>query len=198
MRARDIMTTDVQTVRQDEPVRRAAELLAARSVTALPVLDSAGALVGMVSEGDLLWRRVPSDPTAHLRRDQKPDPGPALVADVMSGHPVTTTPDVDVAEVADAMLRRDVRSMPVTDGRRVVGIISRRDILRAAVRGDDVLTKEVQHRLDEYAGESRQWTVTVSEGVAAIAGAYRDDGERLVVGVLARSVPGVTSVRQED
>jgi osmotically-inducible protein OsmY len=56
----------------------------------------------------------------------------------------------------------------------------------------------VQHRLDEYAGESRQWTVTVSEGVAAIAGAYRDDGERLVVGVLARSVPGVTSVRQED
>jgi CBS domain-containing protein len=198
MRARDIMTTSVETVRQDAPVRRAAELLAARSVTALPVLDSAGALVGMVSEGDLLWHRVPSDPTAHLRRDLSPDPGPALVGDVMSGHPVTTTPDADVAEVADAMLRWDIRSMPVTDGLRVVGIISRRDILRAAVRGDDVLTKEVQHRLDEYARESRRWTVTVSEGMAAIAGAYRDDGERLVVGVLARSVPGVTSVRQEE
>ena len=54
MRVRDIMTTPVHTVRQDAPVADAAELLAAKGVTALPVVDAADALVGMVSEGDLL------------------------------------------------------------------------------------------------------------------------------------------------
>ena len=196
MRVRDIMTTPVHTVRQEAPVERAADLLAAKSVTALPVLDNFGALVGMVSEGDLLRHRVPSDPVAHARRDLARDARrpPAAVRDIMSRHVVTTTADADVADVADAMLQRDVRSVPVTDGRRVVGIISRRDILRAVVRGDDVLTSEVQHRLDEYAGVPGRWTATVTKGVAVIAGGYRDDTERAVVTVLARTVPGVVDV----
>ena len=112
------------------------------------MVDDAGLLVGMVSERDLLRHRVPADPTAHLRRDLDRDPErrPRTVREVMSTGPVTTTPDADVADVADMMLQHDVRSVPVLDGRVVVGIISRRDILRAAVRDDDVLTREVQHR----------------------------------------------------
>ena len=196
MRARDIMTTSVQVVRQDAPVETAAELLAARQVTALPVIDADGALVGMVSEGDLLWHRVPPDPTAHAWRHlQEPSRRrPGTVHQVMSARPVTATADTDVADIADLMLQHDVRSVPIVDGRAVVGIVSRRDILRAAVRDDDTLTGEVQHRLDEYASGPPRWTATVHRGVATVSGRFDNDVERTVVAVLARTVPGVSAV----
>jgi len=200
MRAGDIMTKPVHTIGPDASVESAADLLAAKTVTALPVVDDAGVLVGMVSEGDLLWHRVPTDPTAHLwrNRDKEAPRPPRTVREVMSTRPVTTTPDADVAEVADIMLQRDVRSVPVVDGRKVVGIVSRRDILRVAVRRDDVLAGEVQHRLDEYAGSPGRWTATVHKGVASVTGSLRNETERTVVAVLARSVPGVTAVDLPD
>jgi CBS domain-containing protein len=106
---------------------------------------------------------------------------------------MTATADTDVAEVADTMLQHDVRSMPVVEGDEVVGIISRRDILRAMVRSDDVLLKEVQHRLDEYADGVHRWTAVVDGGIATVVGEFRNDTERAVVTVLARTVPGVSA-----
>jgi CBS domain-containing protein len=197
MRAKDIMTSPVHVIWQNAPVESAAELMTAKVITALPVVDAKGALVGMVSEGDLLWHRVPSDPTAHIRRypDTDPENRPGMVVEVMSQYPLTTTPDADVAEVVDMMLQHDVRSMPVLEDRNVIGIISRRDILRAVVRGDDVLTQEVQHRLDEYADGTHRWTAAVEGGIATVIGEYNNDTERAVVEVLARTVPGVVAVK---
>jgi len=197
MRAKDIMTTPVHVVWQNASVESAAELMTAKSVTALPVVDTDGVLVGMVSESDLLWHRVPSDPTARRRRypDTDPENRPGMVVEVMSPFPLTTSPEADVAEVADMMLQNDVRSMPVIEGRELVGIISRRDILRAVVRGDDVLTQEVQHRLDEYADGQHRWTAVVDGGVATVVGGFGNDTERAVVEVLARTVPGVAGVK---
>ncbi|WP_030440527.1 CBS domain-containing protein [Actinoplanes subtropicus] len=194
MRAKDVMSSPVHTVKQTTTVESAAQLITAKAVTALPVIDDGGRLVGMVSESDLLWHRVPSDPTAHLRRpDTDPADRPGMVVEVMSPYPVTTRPDADLAEVAEQMLEHDVRSMPVLDAGAVVGIISRRDILRAMVRGDDVLTAEVQHRLDEYANGHR-WTAVVDGGVARVTGDFDDDTEQGIVTVLARTVPGVAAV----
>jgi len=194
MRAKDVMSSPVHTVLEITTVEAAAQLITAKKVTALPVVDSTGRLVGMVSESDLLWHRVPSDPTAHLRRSPDTDPAdrPGMVGEVMSPYTVTTRPDADLAEVAEQMLEHDVRSMPVLEAGAVVGIISRRDILRAMVRGDDVLTAEVQHRLDEYAGGHR-WTVVVDGGVAHVTGEFDDDTEQGIVAVLARTVPGVAA-----
>jgi CBS domain-containing protein len=195
MRAKDIMSSPVHTVAQTTSVESAAAMLTAKAVTALPVVDAGGRLVGMVSESDMLWHRVPADPTARLRPTPDTDPvnRPGMVVEIMSPYPVTTRPDADVAEVAEAMLEHDVRSMPVLEDGAVVGIISRRDILRALVRGDDVLTAEIQHRLDEYAG-GRRWTVTVEGGIAHIGGAFDDTTEQGIVTVLARTVPGVAAV----
>jgi CBS domain-containing protein len=200
VRAKDIMTSPVHVVWQNAPIESAAELMTATAVTALPVVDAQGSLVGMVSEGDLLWHRVPVDPTAHLRRDLDvaPQRRPGTVVEVMARNPFTATPDLDVAEVADVMLRRDVRSMPVVNGREVVGIISRRDILRTMVRSDDVIAADVQHRLDEYADGARLWTVTVGGGIATVAGEFANDTQRAVVTVLARTVPGVSAVTVEE
>jgi len=196
MRAKDIMSSPVHTVAQTASVEAAAELITARKVTALPVVDDAGRLAGVVSESDLLWHRVPADPTTHARRRPDTDPAnrPEKVGEVMSPYPVTTRPDADVAEVAEQMLDHDVRSIPVLDDGILVGIISRRDILRSMVRSDDVLTAEVQHRLDEYADGRTRWTATVSGGVARITGEFDNETERAVVGVLARTVPGVAAV----
>jgi len=196
MRAKDIMSSPVFTVEQTSTVEAAAALMTAKSVTALPVLDEGGALVGMVGESDLLWHRVPADPTGYLRPLPDTDPAerPGMVVEVMSPYPVTTRPGTDVAEVAEAMLEYDVRSIPVLEDGDLVGIVSRRDILRAMVRGDDVLTAEVQHRLDEYADGQRRWTATVEGGAARIAGDFDDATEQGVVAVLARTVPGVAAV----
>jgi CBS domain-containing protein len=195
MRARDIMTSPAHVIRQNATVVSAAELMTAKSVTALPVVDADGQLVGMVSESDLLWHRVPADPTTHAGRhpDTEPDHRPATVAEIMSAYPLVTTPGADIADVADAMLQHDVRSMPVLDDRAVVGVFSRRDIIRAVVRGDDVLAREVQHRLDEYAGGERRWTAAVEDAVVTVTGQFDNDTERVVVGVLARTVPGVAA-----
>ncbi|GAA2606819.1 CBS domain-containing protein [Paractinoplanes durhamensis] len=197
MRVRDIMSSPVHTVTQTASVDSAAQLITVKAVTALPVLDAGGALVGMVSESDLLWHRVPVDPTAHIRRRPEADPAdrPGLVVEVMSLDPITTRPDADVADVAETMLAHDVRSMPVVEDGAVVGIVSRRDILRAMVRGDGVLTAEVQHRLDEYAGNRRRWTAVAEAGVVQVSGVFEDDTEQGIVLVLARTVPGVVAVK---
>jgi CBS domain-containing protein len=196
MRAKDIMSSPVHTVVQTATVESAAALVTAKSVTALPVVDAGGTLVGMVSESDLLWHRVAADPTARLRPLPDTDPAdrPGLVVEVMSAYPLTTRPDADVADVAEAMLEHDVRSIPVLDDGALVGIVSRRDILRAMVRGDDVLAREVQHRLDAYADGTHRWTATVEGGVARVTGEFGDDTERAIVTVLTRTVPGVAAI----
>jgi CBS domain-containing protein len=196
MRAKDIMTRPVHTVAQDASVESAAELMTAHRITALPVVDRQGGLVGMVSEGDLLWHRVPPDPTAHMRRREVTDPGarPEIVSEVMAWDPYTVRPETDVAEVADLMLQHDVRSVPVVEDGGVVGIVSRRDVLRVMVRTDEVLRGEVQHRLDAYADGVSRWTATVTSGVARISGEFDTETERAVVAVLARTVPGIAAV----
>ncbi|MEV7629765.1 CBS domain-containing protein [Actinoplanes sp. NPDC089786] len=92
------MTSPVITIQQIASVESATELVTAHNVTALPVVDAVGKLVGMVSEGDLLQQRVPAAPSTHLRRDWvgKPARPPGIVAEVMTTGVVTTWPDADV------------------------------------------------------------------------------------------------------
>jgi CBS domain-containing protein len=197
MRVRDIMSKPVYTVRATDSIEAAAALLADRNITAAPVVDEAGRLIGMVSEGDLLVHRVPADPTAHLlpARGEAPAHRPRVVDEVMTHQVVTAWPLEDVADVAATMLHRNVRSIPVLDGVRVIGIVSRRDILRTVVRTDDVLRHEVQDRLDGYAGGTHRWTVTVVDGAATVDGAFDDEVEQRAVTVLARTVGGIGEVR---
>lgn len=197
MRAKDIMTRPVYTVRPTDRIEDAASLLADRKITAAPVLNEADEVIGMVSEADLLQHRVPADPAVHPGRAAGGDgeKRPEAVAEVMSAPAVTSRPQADVADIAQAMIQRDVRSVPILDGGELVGIVSRRDILRTVIRTDDVLAQDIQYRLDEYAGGVHRWTATVTEGTATITGALDDDVERTVVTIMARTVPGVAAVR---
>lgn len=194
VRTTDVMTRPVFTVRADDSVEQAVALLAGSAITAAPVVDALGDLVGIVSEGDLLRARVARESAATT-----PEPAERramVVADVMTRNVVVMTPDDELSEIAAAMLRYNVHSVPIVDdATQVVGIISRLDLLRAYVRTDDVVQLDVQHRLDEYAGGARVWSATVRGGVVEIAGTYTDEVEHTVVEVLARTVPGVERVR---
>jgi CBS domain-containing protein len=144
MRARDIMTEAVITVTPETPVKEVARLLMQRGISAAPVLDAAGAVVGIVSEGDLIGR---NDADRRARRDW----WLALLAEGEELHPdflkslrerqrtardVMTAPVVGVSETTEATeiarILRDyhVKRVPVLRDGRLVGIVSRADLLR--------------------------------------------------------------------
>jgi CBS domain-containing protein len=188
MRANDVMTRPVLTVRAGDSVEQAAALLSHNNVTAAPVIDDGGDVVGIISEGDLLRARV-------VRADGTPAPA---VVDVMTSAVVTLPPEAELSAVAETMLRSNVHSVPIVDSAgELTGIVCRHDLLRVMVRTDDVVQWDVQQRLDQYAGGHRTWCASVCDGIVEISGAYDDDVERRVVEVLAHSVPGVRGVRRQ-
>lgn len=140
MRARDLMTTPVHTVRASASVAEAAAILTRNNITALPVLDDDDRIIGMVSEGDLLWHRVPASSEAHLWR--RPDDGvedpPGTVCEVMTTPAVALCPGADAAGIAEILVGCDLSSVPIVEGATVVGIVSRCDVLRTLVKREEL------------------------------------------------------------
>ena len=197
MRTRDVMTTDVVVVGPDTPARDAARLLAERGFTALPVVDPSGALVGTVSETELLRDRLPQDPRwlVHGKPVEARQAPADVVAQVMTKPPVTVSPNTDLAEVADLMLEHGVRSVPVVHEGNLAGIVTRRDMLRSITRADWVIEAEIRHRLGMIGG-ARRWQVAVAGGKVSIVDKMNSAAtERHVAEVLVRAVAGVSDVQ---
>jgi CBS domain-containing protein len=192
MQARQIMTTPVLTVLPDTTVREAATMLLEHRITAAPVLDAGGELIGIVSEGDLVVDRFSHDPRSQLRPVRDEPPGPQTVGEVMTTPVIALGPSADAADLAQTMLGSNVRSIPIVEGATVIGIVSRRDLLRTLVRDDDAIRAEVVDRITDYRGPAGTWDVQVTDGAVLIVGDLDDDGRAAVA--LARTVPGVGSV----
>jgi CBS domain-containing protein/nitroimidazol reductase NimA-like FMN-containing flavoprotein (pyridoxamine 5'-phosphate oxidase superfamily) len=195
MRASEFMTADVMTVSPDTTVKEAAAQLASRGITALPVVDEEGRLVGIVSEGDILRGRVPADPRRHVR-DVSGEGGPLAhtVAEIMTPHPVALPVTADESDFAGLMVSRRIKSIPVvTPEGRVVGIVSRRDLLGSLTRDDESIRTDVLALLRLYTGDRVDWQVEVVDGAVSLAGPA-DEQQRHVGDLLARTVPGVTRV----
>jgi CBS domain-containing protein len=192
MRARDIMTSPVVTVRADIPVKGAAALLAARGFTALPVVDGDDRLIGIVTEADLVRDRIPRDPRHLVHVDVPPEqlPSRPTVGEVMSTPVTTMGPGADVVDLCTAQLEAGRRSMPIVDGSRLVGIVTRRDLVRVVGREDTAIARDVRRRLAIYGGPNR-WRVDVHDGVVTLDDDYHDATDRHVATVLAEAVPGV-------
>lgn len=197
MRAEDIMSSPVVTVRADTPAKAATALLTSHGFTALPVVDQDGHLVGVVTEADLMRNRVIPDPRTLIWQENRADtprqPVPRTVGEVMTAPVVSTTRGADVAHIAQVMVDRHLRSVPVLDGASVVGIVSRRDLLRTLARDDLQIATDVRHQLAAYGGNGR-WTVHVRDGVVNVVDDFDDADDRHVARVLAQTVPGVQAV----
>jgi len=199
MQARDIMTRPVVTFRPGTSVRQAAAMLTEKQITAAPVLNDDGEMIGIVSEGDLIIDQFCHDPRSHVRRDQEAVEdelrhAPQTVGETMTTTVVAMSASADAADLADAMLAYDVRSVPIVEGSEVVGIVSRRDLLRTLVRDDDVVRADVAGRIDAYTGGRQEWTVEVHDGRVDLYGEPDDQAEARVLDALARTVAGASSV----
>ena len=190
MRAADFMTADVVTTTPQESVKAVTQRLLERRVAALPVVDDAGRLVGIVSELDMLRLRVPGDPRAHLFPQGQPDaPPPRTVDDVMTREVYALPDSADAAAFASLMLDSGVKSVPVVRGELLVGIVGRRDLLRLLARDADAIRAEVDELLASDASLAG-WGAEVDDGEVTLTGSgtpdRADSAQRLV-----RSVPGV-------
>ena len=145
MRAREIMTSPVITLRENDTLATAARILVEKRVSGLPILDAEGKLVGVLTMTDLTPRdgEVPhSDVKAIQLFRRWLGPGGIAEAygeaekiplkDVMQVDLVTAAPDAEIEHVARLMLDNGVNHIPIVEGERVVGIVTRHDYLRLA------------------------------------------------------------------
>jgi predicted transcriptional regulator len=185
-------------------------------ISGLPVIDAAGKLVGIVTEGDLL-RRSETGTERHRPRWLEILMGPGRLAgeyvrthgrkveEIMTRQLVSVTPDTPLDEIVALMERRRIKRMPVLDGDTPVGIVSRADLLRALARtleeqpvamaGDDEIRERILAELAKVSWVPRDGlAITVADGIVGLDGVILDEKERAALRVAAENVPGVRAV----
>lgn len=145
----ELMTRDVVTLRPDQSVEDAADVLAEKQIGAAPVVDADGKLVGLLRDEDLIVSEARLHvPTAitflnadivlpsslHRFEHELKKAAGATVADVMSGDFVTVKPDDDLEDLAAMMHDRDITHVPVVDDGKLAGIVARGDLVRWLAR----------------------------------------------------------------
>lgn len=131
MRVSELMQRDVKTVGMDADVNEAVVTLADSHISALPVVDGTGRMVGVVSSTDVLTSEAEA-PDARAREALFQD---TMVRDIMTTRPLTVSPDSEVREAAQQMLYADIHRLFVVEGDQVLGVISTTDIMRAVATG---------------------------------------------------------------
>jgi CBS domain-containing protein len=218
MKASDVMTPTVMTVTPETPVPEIAQLMLERRVSGLAVVDAKGAIVGVVSEGDLIRRpEIETDKRRSwwlrfftsdedLARGYVKTHG-LHATDIMTQPAETVAPDADLAEVVSVLEAKRIKRVFVEDRGRLAGVITRADLLRAlharealaakAVPPDD---QEIRSRILKAVGEQAAWAsgtvlnVQVTGGVAHIWGQTEYESQRKALLLLVEGIPGVKSV----
>lgn len=148
LKVRDIMTTDVVSVKKETTIRDLAELFTARQVGSIPVVDDSGNLIGIVTESDLIEQdkslHIPTvislfDWVIYLESEKKFEKElqkmtGQTVGDIYTDTVETVTPDTLVSDVADLMSSKKLHALPVVEGKRLVGMVSRIDLIKTMVK----------------------------------------------------------------
>jgi CBS domain-containing protein len=198
---KDLMTTPVVTAGPATPFKELVARLTQHQVSALPVVDDQGCVLGVVSEADLLLKEEHPDPDADLplvwtrRRRAEHDKAAAAVArDLMTVAVVSISPEATVAEAARRMHQAGLKRLPVVDQRgRLVGIISRGDLLKVFNRPDQEIRREIMEQviLGEFMMAPSRFFIHVRDGVVVLQGRVE---RRSLVPYLVRAVHGVEGV----
>jgi CBS domain-containing protein len=217
MKVSDVMTSPVLTIEAESPLLQAVQIMLARNISGLPVVDKQGKLVGMVTEGDLL-RRAETGTQRRRPRWLEYLIGPGRLADeytrshgrkvndVMTPDPMTVTEQTPLDEVVRIMEKHRIKRLPVMRGRDLVGIVSRANLLHGLAgiaREIKPASASDQAIREQLMGELRRQTwapsalinVVVKDGVVELWGTITDERERQAIIVAAENVAGVKAVR---
>jgi CBS domain-containing protein len=216
MKARDVMVSPVITVGESETVRDVARLLIEKRISAVPVVDRSGKLVGIVTESDLMrraevgterptswWLSLISGDRAIAAEYVKSHA--VKIKDVMTGDVETADPDTPLYEIADLFEEKHIKRVPiVSEGGDLVGIVSRANIIQAVASARPKLEVSLSDAairstlLSEL--QKQPWAhvhklnVTVTNGAVDLWGFVQSEAERQAIGIAAETIPGVTVV----
>ena len=205
MRVKDLMTTDVLTVQTSTLLKDAAALLAQHRISGLPVVDGERRVLGVLSEGDILFKESgpPERPSMLERLLAVPSIGfdPKLAArtvgEAMSAPALTIGPRRPVTEAATTMIEEGVNRLPVVDDEKhLIGIVTRADLVRAFVRSDAELEREIR----EDVLRRMMWMergmvgVEVADGEVRLTGEVETKTDAEILPRLVQRVPGVVGV----
>ncbi|MFI7413408.1 CBS domain-containing protein [Streptomyces sp. NPDC049627] len=199
---RDVMTRDVAVVDRDAAFKDIVRTLQARKVSALPVVDGAGHVLGVVSEADLLPKEEfrDSDPDRYTQLRRLSDlakAGSVTAGELMTRPALTVTAGATLAQAARTMARARVKRLPVVDADgRLEGVVSRTDLLKVFLRDDEEIAEEVRREVVAYLFPAPESAVRVEvrDGVVRLAGRLRDTSLVPVAARLVRAVEGVVDV----
>ena len=193
---KDVMTTRVVSVKRGTSFKEMAIALRENRVSAFPVIDDDGKVIGVVSEADMLARKVLS--TGMLHRGEQDKAEDLTAGDLMTHPAITVSPEDSVEVAARLMYTLQVKRLPVVDpSGRLAGIISRTDVLATFDRSDEQIRKEVTDDViwHEFAAGPGQLAVTVQAGVVTLEGNAETAALADVIVRKVRHVQGVVAVR---
>jgi CBS domain-containing protein len=215
MQARDVMVSPVVTVGKGATVREVARILLEKHISAVPVVDHVGKVVGIVTESDLMHRTEagterPYSWWLHLLA------GDATIAadyvkshavkieDVMTPDVVTAAPETPLHEIATSLEKNRIKRVPIIKDGNLVGIVSRANLIQVIASARPKLEMTLpdaairRKLLDEL--KEQPWThmynlsVTVTDGIVDLWGYVQSEDERKAIRVATEAIPGVTLV----
>jgi CBS domain-containing protein len=215
MRAHQIMTRQVVTIAADASIVDAANVMLEKHISGLPVVDDAGKLVGIVSQGDFIRR-------AEIGTQRKRGrwlrflvgPGSAAsdfvhergrkVGEIMTPKPCTATENATLEEIVQLMEGNNVKRLPVVRGDKLVGIVTRTNLLQAVAglardvpdptADDDHIRSRIITSIEKADWAPMGLGVIVLNGVVHLSGVITNDHSRAATIVAAENVSGVTDV----
>jgi len=216
MRAHQIMTRNVITVKADTSIQEAANLMLQRHISGLPVVDDSGKLLGVISEGDFMHRSEIGTQGPRIRwLDFLMGAGRSAVdfvheygrkvGEIMTQDSLfTATEDMPLEELVRVMQCENVKRLPVLRGDALVGIVTRSDLLRAVASlardvpdptaDDDHIRNRVISSIEQNEWHPTHLGVTVRDGIVHLSGMITDERFRQASIVATENVPGVKLV----
>jgi CBS domain-containing protein len=200
----DAMTRQVLTVHPDTPFKQIAELLVGQGIDAVPVVDEAGQVLGVVSGSDLTCHEETGPTLGQLLTHGRTTLSHARKArartarELMSSPVRTIGPDAGACDALKTMIRGGVGRLVVMEGGRLVGILARSDLLRVYTRSDESLQAEVEAAVRAAVGRPGAGIrVLVADGIVHLRGDVERSSTACAAAGAAQSVPGVVDVEDD-
>ncbi len=216
MNAADVMVSNVITVGPDARLQDVAHILLNNRISAVPVVNADGKLVGIVSEGDLMRRAEAGTgrtrpwwlamltgrevlAAEYVREHSR------KVSDVMTRKVVTAAPDTPLRDIATLLEKNGIKRVPILQNDKLVGIVSRANLLQALasardqVQGGAPSDKQIRQSLVARLNVE-PWSrpslinVIVQDGTVELWGIVDSNIEKQAVRVAAEATPGVRAV----